>query len=84
MSFHHAVPYIMTNPEQFSVRVCGCGVVHMSFGCAVINVSPEAAIAISETLREVLGDLRTHLEEKIKKCENSNNVISGFFDVIKT
>ncbi len=84
MSFHHAVPCVMTNMEQFHVRVCGCGVVHISFGSTVVNVSSEVAIAISETLREVSGELRKRLAlQNSGKLDqptfNSDNVILGKF-----
>lgn len=62
MSAHHGGPCIMTDTDQFYVRICGCGVVHLSFGVAVINVSIETAIAITETLKEVSTDLRNRLQ----------------------
>ena len=65
MSYHHSVPCVMTSSDQFYVRLCTCGVVHLSFGCTVINVSPEAAVAISETLREVTENLRIELRKKV-------------------
>lgn len=65
MSFHHSVPNVMTNSDQFFVRLCGCGVVHMSFGCTVVNLSPEAAVAISETLREVTDSLKIEMRKRM-------------------
>jgi hypothetical protein len=52
----------MTNTDQFYIRICGCGVVHLSFGATVINISAETAIAITETLKEVSVDLRNRLQ----------------------
>ena len=65
MSYHHSVPCVMTSSDQFYVRLCTCGVVHLSFGCTVINVSPDAAVAISETLREVTENLRIELRKRV-------------------
>jgi hypothetical protein len=69
MGSHPTSPCVMTNTDQFFVRVCECGVVHLSFGSAVIHVSSKAAIAITETLREVSQELRKQLE--------SDSVASG-------
>lgn len=87
MSFHHSVPCVMTSSEQFFVRVCACGVVHMSFGCTVVNVSSEAAVAIAETLREVTDTLRLEIRKRLLANPTSEfaepqelgKVISGRF-----
>lgn len=60
MSNHHA-PCVMTDTEQFLVRICGCGVIHLNFGPAIINMTPEALIAVSETLREVALEVRKRI-----------------------
>ena len=85
MSSHHSSPCIMKNTDQFFVRICGCGVVHMNFGCAIINVSSETAIAITETLKEVSHQLRQQLESNDPMnadqatIDSSGNVIKGRF-----
>lgn len=63
MGLHYPGQCIMTNTDQFFVKVCGCGVVHLNFGVAVINVTAETAVAISETLREVATELRSKLPQ---------------------
>ena len=84
--FHHpTAPCIMTNTDQFFVRICGCGVVHMNFGCAIINVSYETAIAITETLKDVSTELKRHLAPAMGNTgEPLNNVIQGHFPVAPT
>jgi hypothetical protein len=84
MSIHHP-PCVMTNTDQFFVRICGCGVVHLSFGPAIINVTQETAIAISETLREVSLELRKRIAcydpadaDQAANNPNSNVVLGRF------
>ena len=83
MSFHHDMPCIMTTTEQFYVRLCSCGVVHLNFGYSVVNVSPEAAIAITETLKELSSELRKRvIPPKVEEKEEEpgqNNLIVGKF-----
>ena len=55
----------MTDTNQFFVRLCQCGVVHLSFGPAVIHATPETVIAITETLKEVSTGLRQKLKASI-------------------
>jgi len=38
-----------------------CGMVHLNFGVAVINLTLEDTIAVTETLQEVSEALRKHL-----------------------
>ena len=77
----------MTNTSEFFVRVCGCGVVHLSFGCTIVNVSPEAAIAISETLREVATELKKRIpaatpdQSSGTPQEPRDNIIVGNFPI---
>ena len=81
---NHA-PCVMTNTDQFLIRVCGCGVVHLSFGPAIINVTAEAMIAITETMKDVAATLRQQLagEDAVNADEvsidASGNVIFGRF-----
>ena len=56
------VPCVMTDTHQFYVRLCPCGVVHLSFGPAVIHATPETVVAIAETLRELSVGLRKDIE----------------------
>ena len=89
MSSHHLSPCVMSNTDQFFVRVCGCGVVHLSFGCATINVSSKTAIAITETLKEVTLELRRKLDsmeqlnEDTAAIDSNGNVVYGNFQLNK-
>ncbi len=84
MSTDHA-PCVMTDTEQFYIRACGCGIIHLNFGPAVINVTAEVMIAITETLKEAASELRTRLnaEDPVNSGEAaidvSGNVIVGRF-----
>ena len=84
MSTHHS-PCVMTSTDQFLVRVCGCGVVHLNFGPAVIHVTAETTIAITETLKEVAAQLRKQLaaydpvNADQAAIDPSGNVIIGRF-----
>lgn len=90
MSAHYA-PCVMTSTDQFSVRLCGCGVVHLTFGVSAVHVSPEALVEMSDILRGVASEIRgpevelvVHPEPQIiseqrTKPETSGNVIFGRF-----
>jgi hypothetical protein len=84
MTSHHA-PCVMTETDQFFVRICGCGVVHLNIGFAVINLSPEATIAVTETLKEVSAKLRKQMEimdpvnSDQATLDSMGNVIVGKF-----
>lgn len=61
MSVHHS-PRVMQDAEDFFIRICGCGVVHLNFGVANITATPETVIAMADTFQEVARTLRKHLE----------------------
>lgn len=54
-------PCVMTNTDSFYFRICDCGVIHLCFGATTLNLSPEALIAVSETLKEVSAKLKSEL-----------------------
>lgn len=49
--------FIMRDTEAFYVRICGCGVVHLCFGPTTLNLTQQAVVAVSETLKEVAQEL---------------------------
>lgn len=67
-------PCVMTSTEDFYVRLCGCGVVHLSFGSTVLNLSPQVTVAITETLKELSENIRSR-----QVGEACGNVIRGPF-----
>jgi hypothetical protein len=69
--------WIMKDTESFYVRICQCGVIHLCFGAATINLTSEALIAVSETLREVATTLRQQMNASVPA-----NVITGKFNLI--
>jgi hypothetical protein len=82
----HKPPCVMTSSDDFYVCVCGCGLVHLSFGPAVVNATPETVIALSETLREVSAALRAKLSSGGAAAEPAapppaqpHNVVRGRF-----
>jgi hypothetical protein len=84
MKEHSHSPCVMTDTEQFYVRVCGCGVVHLCFGATLINLSPEAIIAVTETLKEVSNKLRFQMMDHpvdagASALDADRNVIRGYF-----
>ena len=64
----------MKDTDSFYIRLCPCGVVHLCFGAATINLTAEALIAVSETLKEVTASLRQKLHSSLP-----DNVIAGNF-----
>ncbi len=89
MSAHYA-PCVMTNTDQFSVRLCGCGVVHLTFGVSAVHVSPEALVAMSDILQGVAAEIRgpqlqltvqpePTITDKRTSPEGSDNVVFGRF-----
>ncbi len=84
MNKHSHTPFVMNNTEQFCVRVCGCGVVHLCFGATLINLGPEALIAVTETLREVSSKLRCQMmidpvNADAATLDSDGTVIRGHF-----
>jgi len=76
----------MTNTDDFYVRICGCGVVHLSFGATTLNLSSEAVIAVTETLKGISREVRTQLKKQMTQLEASapsseGNVVQGRFPV---
>ena len=53
-------PCVMTDTNSFYVRICGCGIVHLCFGPTTLNLSPESVVAVTETLKEISAELRSH------------------------
>lgn len=78
-------PCVMSNTEQFFVKLCSCGVVHLNFGPTVVNATPETIIAITETLREISSELRKRLSQEDSvnghqaAIDFDGNVIRGRF-----
>jgi hypothetical protein len=56
MSAHHQ-HYVITDLDQVRVRLCGCGVVHMSMGPVAINLSPQALKGMSSLLSHLISEL---------------------------
>ncbi len=78
----HSPSCVLSNPEQFYVKVCSCGVVHLSFGFAMINTTPEALIAITETLKDVTYELKKKIKAQSPQLTQEqiiDNVIQGPF-----
>ncbi|MGE0616647.1 MAG: hypothetical protein AB7P04_13515 [Bacteriovoracia bacterium] len=77
---NHGGPCVMTNTDQFYVRACGCGVVHLSFGPSVINVSQEAFVAVAETMAELSQEIRKRIQAPEQATvDSAGNVIYGRF-----
>ena len=66
---HHS--NVMSDLSQFAVRICGCGVVHLCFGPTTLNITPEARIQLSDSLRKVVLEFQNPMTE--------GNVITGLF-----
>ncbi|MEO5970130.1 MAG: hypothetical protein ABIQ95_09400 [Bdellovibrionia bacterium] len=84
MKGHSHSPCVMTDTEQFYVRICGCGVVHLCFGATLINLAPEAIIAVTETLKEVSNKLRFQMmgdpvDADASPVDIDRTVIRGYF-----
>lgn len=65
---------VMTNTDHFFVKVCGCGVVHICWGPTTLNLTREAFIAVSETLKEISTQLKRQFFPD-NSTPNENNVI---------
>ncbi len=80
----HGGPGVMSNTDDFYTKVCGCGVVHLSFGATCINMTPAALLAVSDTLREVALTLRNRAAEPASAAQIAasleSNVIHGDFE----
>jgi hypothetical protein len=50
--------------SPFTVRLCGCGSVHLGFGATVVSVTAETALSISETLNEAAAELRRRAQSQ--------------------
>jgi hypothetical protein len=48
----------MTDTDSFFARICGCGVIHLCFGPTTLNLSAEAFLAVTETLKELSAAVR--------------------------
>lgn len=77
--------HIMKDTDSFYVRICNCGVVHLCFGATTLNLTEQAAIAVTETLKEVSHELlkRQPLQSApalaTQALPLSRNVIQGNF-----
>jgi hypothetical protein len=75
----------MTDTEQFFVRICGCGVVHLCFGPSVVNVTLGTALAITETLKEVMDEAFRRARQAGQPVDanaatsSESNVVFGHF-----
>ena len=49
--------HIMKDTDSFYVRICNCGVVHLCFGATTLNLTQDAVIAVTETLKEITQEL---------------------------
>lgn len=84
MSVHHS-SRVMKNAEDFSMRICGCGVVHLNFGATSVTATPEAVIGMAETLKEVAhtlkGSLRNHdpVNADPATIDPAGNIVAGRF-----
>ncbi len=54
----------MTSTDQFYMKLCECGAVHLSLGPTILNVSPAVALVIAETLSEYAPVLRRLCSEQ--------------------
>ncbi len=60
MHTHPHSPSVMTFTDDFFHRTCPCGTIQLAFGPTLIQMSPDALIAISATLAELAEELRRH------------------------
>jgi hypothetical protein len=76
--------HIMKDTDSFYVRICNCGVVHLCFGPTTLNLTPDAVIAVTETLKQVSHELlikkttETHPNAPAVEL-NPGNVLQGNF-----
>lgn len=54
-------PCVMTDTEQFYVRFCPCGVVHLAFGPSVVNLSRDAFLMVSESLQALSAEMKAQM-----------------------
>lgn len=76
--------HIMSDTSSFYIRICGCGIIHLCFGSTTINLTKNAVIAVSETLKEVVSNLRDRSELKSRLDQtqaelDGPNIINGNF-----
>jgi hypothetical protein len=76
--------HIMQDTDSFYVRICGCGVIHLCFGATTLNLTHQAVIAVSETLKEITSELhfKTQMDSITQDPQinsESANVIQGHF-----
>jgi hypothetical protein len=69
MTSHHGRDHVIDKPENFSVRLCGCGVAHLNFGPTTVNVTPEVALAITETLNNVAIELKSRANVQERRLQ---------------
>jgi len=72
--------WVMKDMDSFYIRLCACGVIHLCFGSTTINLTSEALIAVSETLKEITPSLRQ--KHAPISTPLPDNVIPGNFNVI--
>jgi len=80
----HGSSCVLTDKEQFYVRVCGCGVVHLGFGASSVNVSPDLIPFIAETLAIVARDLEMRrrtggIRKEEASIDDAGNIVFGNF-----
>lgn len=56
-------PCVMTDTEQFYVRFCPCGVVHLAFGPSVVNLSVAAFFSVTESLQSLSAEMRERMKQ---------------------
>jgi hypothetical protein len=79
----------MKDTDSFYVRICGCGVIHLCFGATTINLTEQAVIAVTETLKNVSLELISKMQIKSDQSNPSNfpdtgNIIQGNFQNLLT
>src|SRR5689334_2792438 len=62
MNSHIHTPCVMRDTDQFFVRVCGCGIIHLCFGATTLNLAPEALIAVTETLKDLSDAIKMKMK----------------------
>jgi hypothetical protein len=49
--------HVLKDTDSFYVKICNCGVVHLCFGPTTLNLTGQAVIAVTETLKQVSEEL---------------------------
>lgn len=76
--------HILKNGDSFYIRICNCGVIHLCFGATTVNLSEEALLAVSETLKDVCHEMLSRRQKEVYVTSNlnkqdENNLIQGNF-----